>query len=76
MEQPEDPCSCVSRDAGVQLPTERTHATDGDTYEGVRDNEQLGRPRAQMLREVEELAPPAAEDAKVQDDQIGRQGKH
>jgi hypothetical protein len=76
MEKPEEICSCVERDAGVQLPTERTHATAGDSYEGVRDNEQLGRPRTEMLREVAQLAPPAAEDAAVQDDQLGRQGNH
>jgi len=76
MQQPDEVCSCVERDAGVQLPTERTDATEGDTYEGVRDNEQLGRPRSQMLREVEEFAPPAAEEAAVQNDQRGRQGQH
>lgn len=69
-------CSCVARDAGVQIPTERTQAAEGNDYESVRDNEQLGRPRAQMLREVEEFAPPAALDAVIQDDQIGRQGNH
>lgn len=72
----DETCSCVIRDAGVQIPTERTNATDGSTYEGMRDNEQLGRPRAEMLREVEEYAPPAAADAVIQDDQIGRQGEH
>ena len=62
MNTPKAPRSDVIEDAGVQLPTERTHATDGDSFEGVRDNEQLGRPRTEMLREVEEIAPPAAEE--------------
>jgi len=66
------PDSFVGADAGIQLPDERTSATPGDTYEGVRDNEQLGRPRETLLREVQELAPPAAGTA-IQNDQIGRQ---
>ena len=65
MAEPEETCSCVARDAGVQLPTERTHAAEGNDYESIRDNEQLGRPRAEMLREVEEYVPPAAAGALI-----------
>jgi hypothetical protein len=67
------PGSYVSSDAGILLSTERTNATPGDTYEGVRDNEQLGRTRNQLLQEVQEISPPAADGAYIQNDQIGRQ---
>lgn len=66
------PGSYVAADAGIQLPDERTHAAPGDTYEEVRDNEQLGRPRSEMLHQVHDASPPP-DGANIQSDQLGRQ---
>lgn len=66
------PGSYIAADAGFPLPNERTSAASGDTYEEVRDNEQLGRPRSEMLTQVQRLSPPP-EGGAIQNDQVGRQ---
>lgn len=69
--QPSDAGSYVAADASIQLPLERTEASPGQTYEEVRDNEQMGRSRNRMLRQMQQVSPPAS--GHIQNDQIGRQ---